>query len=476
MPLPSSFWLDELFTAFIVRYGDSHPSFAVAPQVAATIYYALPGLSVWLLGTSEIAHRLPSVLAMAVALYLIGKLAARLIHPHAGWFAVFASLGLGGINYEAANARPYALGICVAAASFLFLVRWLDSARWSDALLFLLFAGLLWRVHLIYWPLYLVFTFYTVVRLGRSETPVTRWQAAAWFTGLGLVLLPVLLNALGILRVADEHAFAPMPGLRDLGNSFKLGLLSACGAIAWVFRAKRGSPEKDIRSGPGPHSWAPQALIGGWWLLQPLCLYLYSRLSGNSVFLDRYLSVALPGTVLAATSVAALLMPVRRWKQASLVLGTGVLLLMGQWRVLWPAHDPSDWRGAARQLHALNLSSDTPVICPSPLLEAKAPAWDFNYALPGYLYAHLDFYPIPGRPVLFPYGSAPEILADAAEEAGHSLFATGRFAIYGREIDVRFLSGWFAARPEFAGWRHASFGPFGNIGVALFESPSVPLR
>ena len=44
MPLPSSFWVDEMGTAFVVHFGGNHPSFAIAPQVPASLYYALPRL------------------------------------------------------------------------------------------------------------------------------------------------------------------------------------------------------------------------------------------------------------------------------------------------------------------------------------------------------------------------------------------------------------------------------------------------
>lgn len=115
MPLPSSFWVDEMVTAFVVREGPSHPSLAVAPQVAKSIYYPLLRGPDALFGFSEIAYRLPSVLVMGIALFLIARLASRLIHPQAAWFAVFACLALSGINYQAADARPYGLGIGVAA-------------------------------------------------------------------------------------------------------------------------------------------------------------------------------------------------------------------------------------------------------------------------------------------------------------------------------------------------------------------------
>src|SRR5205085_2852076 len=117
-----------------------------APQAWKSIYYYLPRAAATLFGPSEIALRLPSILLMGLMLFLIARLAARLIHPQAGWFAVFACLTLRGINYEAADARPYALGMCIAAAALLFLVRWCDRLRWRDGLLFVLFAAPLSRV------------------------------------------------------------------------------------------------------------------------------------------------------------------------------------------------------------------------------------------------------------------------------------------------------------------------------------------
>ena len=96
---------------------------------SAFIYYWLPRWAEAMWGFSEAVYRLPSVLAMGITLLLVARLAARLIHPRAGWFAVFACLALNGIDYQAADARPYGLGTCVAAAGVLFLVRWLDTAR-----------------------------------------------------------------------------------------------------------------------------------------------------------------------------------------------------------------------------------------------------------------------------------------------------------------------------------------------------------
>src|SRR6202021_836724 len=122
------FWVDEMATVFVVHHPD-HPSFAAAPQVPDSIYYQLPRAAESVFGFSEVAYRLPSVLLMALALFLIARLAARLIHPGAAWFVVFVCLSMRGINDQAADARPYALGTCIAPASPWFLIRWLDSGR-----------------------------------------------------------------------------------------------------------------------------------------------------------------------------------------------------------------------------------------------------------------------------------------------------------------------------------------------------------
>ncbi|HYL96110.1 MAG TPA: glycosyltransferase family 39 protein, partial [Terriglobales bacterium] len=205
MPLGSSFWIDEIGTRFLVHYGAQHPSLAVVPQVWKSIYYYLPRGAEVLLGFSEAAYRLPSILVMAAALFFVARLAVRLIHPDAAWLAAFACLGLRGINYHAADARPYALGICLAAASLWFLVRWLDAADWADALLFVAFAALVWRAHLLFWPFYVVAIVYTVARFAQRDTQVTWMQAAGALGALFVLLLPVLRDGLSLYSNASAH-------------------------------------------------------------------------------------------------------------------------------------------------------------------------------------------------------------------------------------------------------------------------------
>lgn len=474
--LHTSFWVDEMVTVFVVHNGPDHPSLAIAPQVSKSIYYAVARAADSLFGVSEAGYRLPSILAMTLALVLVARLAARLIHPDAAWFAVFACLGLRAINTEAADARPYALGICVSAAALVFLVNWLDANRSIPAVGFVVFGALLWRVHLLFWPIYLLFTLYAVVRRVRGETKVSWPAIGVTFMALAIALAPVAMEALPILRQAHAHVFVPAPKWSELIYALKLGLLLAALAIAgFLGRVGPRTPDS-IPSTWTSISSSSVCLVLAWWLIHPVSLFVFSRISGDSVFIPRYLSVALPGAALAATLGAALFIPrstllAPRWKYAALILGAGVLFTVGNWRHPWTPHAPSDWRNAARAVHEL-AGASTPVICPSPFIEAKSPVWTPDYPLPGFLYAYLSVYPTGGRQFLFPFETSPEADAYARELLSQTLTKTGRFVIYGGLGPAGYWHDWFLKQPELAGWRARSLGSFGDVLAVVLEPAS----
>ena len=480
MPLPSSFWVDEMATAFVVEHGAADPSLKVAPQVPQSIYY--PVIRFCAPQPSEVVYRLPSILFMCLALMFVGLLAARLIHPDAWWFAIFACFAQGGINYEAANARPYAMGICVAAAGLYFLVRWLDTGRLWDAALFVIFAALLWRVHLIFWPLYLVFAGYALWRamapphtlnpvISRpsgagpcpAEIKVPLSQIAIAFAIVAFSLIPVAIRAVELNAQAQQHVVIEQPAWMNLVHSFRLPLIAAAAFGAWIwsiFAKQRGQIAI-----PAP----AMALILGWWLWHPIALFAFSRITGNSVFVPRYLAISLPGAALAATLAAAWFLPARFWKPAALLMGLGALITSGNWTEIWPSHHNSDWRAAAQAVNRLALPPSTPIICPSPFVEARSPAWTPDYQMPGFLYAPLLVYPVRGNVVLFPFVTSPEAEDYATALARGALPAAGRFVIYGANGGAHFWTDWFEKRPELAGWSHRSLGDFKDVDAVLFE-------
>lgn len=466
-PLSSSFWVDETVTAFVVHYGGSHPSFHIAPQVPQSIYYALPEWSERWFGFSEVAYRAPSVAVMLLAVLLLGWIGRRIIHPNAFWFVVFGCFSIGGINYAAADARPYALGILIAATAVWMLVRWMSAGRVLDALLFVASATLLWRVHLIFWPFYLVLALYCAARLWRRETPVTWTAAIGVFALLGLSLLPVALNAIALFKEAKQHVIVTPPEFRDLQYALKFGLFLGCVPLAWLLAWHRKWERQPLAVSSG-------ILCFGWWLIHPLCLFLLSRVTGNSVFVARYLSLALPGAVLGTAFVLARFLPSQAWHAVAGVLGSAVFLFIGHWNPEAIRHHPSEWRGAAAAIRQWShRQPHMPVICPSPFIEARAPEWRPLYPLPSFLYAHLATYPVDGHVYLLPFQGSFEAEDYAQWLARDPLLKAGRFAIYGGDRNVHAWRDWFLARPELAGWTVRPLGRFGDVDAVLVESPAM---
>ncbi len=325
------------------------------------------------------------------------------------------------------------------------------------------------HIHLMFWPVCVVFVLYAVARLALGDTPVAWPRALLVFALWAAVLLPVITDTLSLLREARTHVVAPMPSLVQFVRSLELPLVLGCAAAAWmlsrVFRWRRDAWKL-----------APSAmvLIAGAWLCQPVLLYAFSWLTRESVFVPRYLQLALPGAALAASAAAARFVPATEWRKLAAILAVGVLVFGGQWRQLWPRHHNSDWRAAAQAVNRIEATAAIPVVCPSPFIEARPPVWRPVYPLPGFLYAHLAVYPVLGKPLLFPFEDSPEAESWAVTLAEGELTASRRFLIYGWQPQVDFWRDWFGRRPEFKGWRQQGMGPFADVEVVLFEAPLAP--
>ena len=383
----------------MTRYGPAHWSLAeTAPQAWKSLYYHLPRASAAWFGPSEIAFRLPSILLMGLTLFLVARLAARLIHPQAAWFAVFACLTLRGINYEAADARPYRAGNVHRAPAAC--CSWCDgSIRCAGATVCCLSSSRrccgastccsgrsTWCSRA-----------YAIARR-EAPTPYRRSLRAGGSVAGARALRrprPPSRCERARLRRASRPARLRLLAEADAGSRMRRGRLAA-GPVATLASLGRavGRP-------------APRLSFSAGGSVHPVALFLVSRADGFQRLRAPLSSPSRsPARRWPPRLCRARWIPPDRWKPLGLASGAGALLWLGQWHQLWPLHHNSDWRAAARAVNEF-AGRIRPGPLPQPVRGGPPPLWRPDYPLPGFLYSHLAVYPIAGQPVLLPYRDYP---------------------------------------------------------------------
>ncbi|HEY2674522.1 MAG TPA: glycosyltransferase family 39 protein [Rugosimonospora sp.] len=98
-----------------------------------TPYYLFIHFWTRVFGSSDLALRAPSLIAMALGVGLVGELGRRLVGPAAGLVAGLICVTIPALSYYSAQARPYALAFAAATLSTLQLYRAVDRpsrGRW----------------------------------------------------------------------------------------------------------------------------------------------------------------------------------------------------------------------------------------------------------------------------------------------------------------------------------------------------------
>jgi len=209
-------------------------------------------------------------------------------------------------------------------------------------------------------------------------------------------------------------------------------------------------------------------LIGGWWLFQR-CASTDIRGSPAIVFRGPIRLHRVSRCCARCDGRSSAPPPVAILEAASIALGAGILLVLGHWWVFWPMHTSSNWKKAAAATNQLSLGPETPVIYPSPFIEAKPPAWrpDIPARVPLRASADLSG-PRQGVPV--PFESSPPAEEFAIKLAKEILPSEPRFFILWRRPQCPVLARLVRPRQELAGWTNRRLGPFGDVEVVLFES------
>lgn len=263
-------------------------------------YYVVMWVVVRVVGTSELATRLPSALAMAAAAAVTAAIGRRLVSRRAGLAAGLVFAVLPEVSFYAEDARPYALMTLFVTLSSYALVRVLQSppGRRRDWLvgygLFLTLAGLA-QVFALLLVLAHAVTVAVTCRPGRSEPG--RWSlAAGWLAAA--VAAGIVSGPLVYLGYQQRKSLDTIRGHRLLSDVVQtLGSGPALAVLCAVLAAGIAVSmitDRSLSRWPG----ALLTLVLPWALVPPLVLLVASHFT--PVYTVRYVLYCLPALALLA--------------------------------------------------------------------------------------------------------------------------------------------------------------------------------
>lgn len=327
-------------------------------QGQSPLYFVLLWLWQAIVGSSEVALRLPSLCALYVAARQLASFGGDLGRPLAGKIAVVWLLS---VEVGATEARPYIFLVLSLIVSSRFGVSWARAGERRDGIVWILAAA----AAVYFQP----FAAYALMAHGFIVWSAVRrhgWRAPAGFVALGSVLVLPLVPQLLTLRARQETlVLADLPTVADLAGSLLL-----IGLWLPMVLLGRNTERPDVRvSGQDASRWSGvpswSGFVAAWLLLPPLALFAQSHLTGRSVFVERY--------HLAAFPAAALVIGIALCAQSRRVVLVGCSAIIFMQAILLNPIWSSDWRSAADLIEQTDIATEVWTV--SPYVESNHPQY-----------------------------------------------------------------------------------------------------
>jgi len=389
--LRTPLWLDETVSFWQIRGGFGQlwsRAFLFFPA-----YNFILLVSTKLLGTSEVALRVPSVLAMLAAVYLLYRTGRHFLGQELGLLAAVLFCSNPIVIFAAIDARPYAFSLLAINASIYCLGQLRTTGSYRVAAAFGVTAALIVWFQFLYGvilPALLIGFF--LVKTGDHHQRLWRQLGIAMLSFV-IAFLPIIPKVLQMMHSPGSHSFAeagkPVDFIWTLAPGWQLLIFLGTGFLALLIAAWSTDRRGESRTG-SPH-FPEVALCLALALVPTLLLYEVSVRTSLHIFVQRYRLVGIPGVALAWSALVGTFQP----RILRTVCCVAVVATVVQQYLMSPIarHHGSTWKYAIEAVEKNASIDGAPVLICSDLPEADfAPMPSHHAVMDNILFAPLSYY------------------------------------------------------------------------------------
>ena len=392
--LTSSLWADETVTHWIIR-GSLHQTVARAARFEgeSPLYFILVNGWRHLAGTSELAMRIPSLLAITGAAVLVWRIGRRLVDDEAGILAALIFIASPGITFAAGDARPYPVAIFMVVAATLILLRWSKRPSPRDALAYVIVSTLALYFH--YFSALALAAHPLYIWISGRRTLLHKY--ALMLGGVIVLMIPAVPHIVSLVHRRHSLQVAIGVNVTDYFAVIVPPLLIGSIALGAVAARAWGSRDVQIRR----LDEGAAALAIAWWIVPPTALYLITRTSSTTLFEPRFFFFAIPGLALVVGSAVGAVGSSRARSVIAVAIAIGAF-----WGFSSKTHSGDKWREAAARERSVANAATVVLFRPN-FIESAQIDWLRQPDKRPYLLSETSPYPMTGRIVLIPYALTP---------------------------------------------------------------------
>jgi dolichyl-phosphate-mannose-protein mannosyltransferase len=447
LALQAPLWLDETLAYWQVSGGFWKIWSRSALMPSSIGYLYTLWAAKWILGSHEIALKIPSTLAMLGAVYFLFRSARQLFDQDIAFLVCIFFALEPNVVFAATDARPYAFALLATNLAVYLFIRWMTQHQMNQAILFGAAAAGILYFHYLFGAILPAFAIYYLA-IRRHSIKADARQLAALLSSFTLLILPLIYRVLSLYQTRETHVVQELPhsALAALNTLAPMQTL-----IGFVVTAFLAALVRRIKL-PGRDCF-PAILLCPLLALVPAgILYGLSAVTSLHLVIPRYFTVVAPGSALTWGLLTSRI-DSRVLRQIFCVGLVGITMFECYSSPNSRKHEVN-FKQAHEFVNANVATDNAPVLVCSAFIEADFEPLPTDRISENALNSQLTYYPI-NSPVVF----LPMSLNDEAMRIGQQTVATAlerhqRFLVVAAPTSyptvewlANYSSGAFRARP-----------------------------